>query len=164
MLSLSQEKKAQHEKSSDGKTQTSATGPRTQVARVKAEYPSQLDYSGSDAISKPSANTHNAWRQLQAQWLGATSTLEREAVNLKVGSPSPPGSAISRSVIGLRAVMVVAPRISRWSHITPKLPINQQERSTAQWRKRKQTKAKSHDKQQEKGSRMSRRTLRTRKM
>ena len=69
LLNLSQEKKAQHEKSSNGKTQTSATGTRTQVARVKAEYPSQLDYSGSDAISKPSANTHNAWRQLQAQWL-----------------------------------------------------------------------------------------------
>ena len=26
--------------------QTSATGTRTRVARVKAEYPSQLDYSG----------------------------------------------------------------------------------------------------------------------
>ena len=79
--------------------------------------------------------------------------LERETVNLKIGSPSPPGGATSRSVTGLRAVMVVAPRISRWSHITPKLQINQQERSTAQWRKRKQTKAKNHDKQQEIGRR-----------
>ena len=46
LLSLSQEKKAQHGKNSSGKTQTSASGARSQVARVKAEYPSQLDYSG----------------------------------------------------------------------------------------------------------------------
>ena len=29
--------------------QNSATGTRTRVARVRAEYPNQLDYSGSDA-------------------------------------------------------------------------------------------------------------------
>ena len=31
-----------------GSTQNSATGTRTRVARVRAEYPNQLDYSGSD--------------------------------------------------------------------------------------------------------------------
>ena len=29
------------------KIKTSATGTRTRVARVRAEYPNQLDYSGS---------------------------------------------------------------------------------------------------------------------
>ena len=69
LLSLSQEKKAQHEKNSNGKTQTSDSGARSQVARVKAEYPSQPDYSGSGAISKHSAKMHKAWRQLRAPWL-----------------------------------------------------------------------------------------------
>ena len=69
LLSLSQEKRARHEKNSNGKTQTSASGARSQVARAKAEYPSQLDYSGSETISKHSANMHKAWRQLQAPWL-----------------------------------------------------------------------------------------------
>ena len=55
LLSLSQEKKARHEKNSNGKTQTSASGARSQVARAKAEYPSQLDYSGSGAISRHGA-------------------------------------------------------------------------------------------------------------
>jgi hypothetical protein len=31
----------------------SATGTRTRVARVRAEYPNQLDYSGSDIIKSP---------------------------------------------------------------------------------------------------------------
>ena len=69
LLSLSQEKKARHEKNSNDKTQTSASGARSQVARAKAEYPSQLDYSGSGASSKHGAKMHKAWRQLQAPWL-----------------------------------------------------------------------------------------------
>ena len=38
----------------------SATGTRTQVARVKAEYPNQLDYSGSDEDSK-STDAQGVW-------------------------------------------------------------------------------------------------------
>ena len=32
---------------------SSATGTRTRVARVRAEYPNQLDYSGVAVILKP---------------------------------------------------------------------------------------------------------------
>ena len=36
-----------HPEQSDARTKYSATGTRTRVARVRAEYPNQLDYSGS---------------------------------------------------------------------------------------------------------------------
>ena len=44
---------------------------------------------------------------------------EREAVNLKVGSSSLPGSVCARSVAGLRAVMVAAPWISLRRDMAP---------------------------------------------
>ena len=35
-------------------SQNSATGTRTRVARVRAEYPNQLDYSGADILDEVS--------------------------------------------------------------------------------------------------------------
>ena len=47
-----------------GGAQTSATGTRTRVTRVRAEYPSQLDYSGfwkASSRGKPAQPGASAW-------------------------------------------------------------------------------------------------------
>ena len=43
---LGGERMSEHRSEVNGEPNSSATGTRTRLARVRAEYPSQLDYSG----------------------------------------------------------------------------------------------------------------------